>query len=128
MINSSRHQLDDVRRFAFNSCARNGELAGKFGEIFGADGLETRQRPMYLCFMLDAEFAYFLENQDKWSAEHHGKYVVVVGQEVFGFFEDMFDAYHKAKAHYPVGTFLIQLCIPGQESFTQMLFNNVAVV
>lgn len=29
--------------------------------------------------MLDLEFAYFLENQDKWSNEHYGKYVVVVG-------------------------------------------------
>ncbi len=75
--------------------------------------------------MLDLEFAYFLENQDKWSNEHYGKYVVVVGQTVFGFFDDELVAYRTAKKTHPVGTFLIQHCIPGPESYTQTFMTNV---
>lgn len=75
--------------------------------------------------MLDLEFAYFLENQERWSAEHYDKYVVVVGQSVFGYFDDMLAAYRTAKKTHPVGTFLIQHCIPGPESYTQVFFSNV---
>jgi hypothetical protein len=78
--------------------------------------------------MLDSEFAYFLENQDKWSAEHYDKFVVVVGHSVFGFFEDELVAYRTAKKSYPVGTFLIQHCIPGPESYTQVFYSNVNIV
>jgi hypothetical protein len=73
------------------------------------------------------EFAFFLENQDKWSAEHYDKYVVVVGHTVFGYFDDMLTAYRTAKATHPVGSFLIQHCIPGPESYTQMFFTNVII-
>lgn len=77
--------------------------------------------------MLDLEFAYFLENQEKWSNEHYDKFVVVVGQSVFGFFDDMVQAYRAAKMQHPVGTFLIQHCIPGPESYTQVFFSNVMI-
>lgn len=80
---------------------------------------------VYICCMLDKEFAYFLQNQDQWSAEHYGKYVVVVGERVFGFFEDELFAYRTAKKSHPVGTFLIQHCIPGPESYTEVFFSNV---
>lgn len=75
--------------------------------------------------MLDAEFEYFLKNQDKWSEEHYGKYVVVVGQQVFGFFESEEIAYRAALKDLKLGTFLIQHCIPGPESYTQTFITNV---
>ncbi|MEY3444127.1 MAG: hypothetical protein RLZZ519_2408 [Bacteroidota bacterium] len=75
--------------------------------------------------MLDLEFAYFLENQDKWSSEHYGKYVVVVGQTVFGFFDTDEIAYRAALKELQLGTFLIQHCIPGPESYTQTFVTNV---
>jgi hypothetical protein len=75
--------------------------------------------------MLDLEFAYFLENQDKWSSEHYGQYVVVVGHSVFGFFETEEIAYRAAMKDLKLGTFLIQHCIPGPESYTQTFMTNV---
>jgi hypothetical protein len=77
--------------------------------------------------MLESEFAYFLKNQDQWSNSHYDKYVVVIGNSVFGFFESMLEAYRAAKADHKVGTFLIQHCIPGPESYTQVFFSNVTL-
>ncbi len=75
--------------------------------------------------MLDLEFAFFLENQDKWSAEHYDKYVVVVGHTVFGYFDSEEIAYRAALENFQLGTFLIQHCIPGPDSYTQTFMTNV---
>ena len=75
--------------------------------------------------MLDNEFAYYLKNQDQWSKDHHGKHVVVVGQSVFGFFDNEMEAYLAALKAHKAGTFLIQLCIPGKEAYSQTSYTHV---
>lgn len=75
--------------------------------------------------MLDKEWAYYLQNQAEWSKDHHGKYVVLVGEEVFGFFDDEMEAYWAARKVHEEGKFLIQWCIPGEEAYTQHFYSNV---
>ena len=69
--------------------------------------------------MLDLEFQYFLDNQEKWSIEHFDKYAVVESHSVFGFFDTEIEAYNSAMKVLKPGTFCIQHCIPGPESYTQ---------
>ncbi|MBK9453589.1 MAG: hypothetical protein IPN95_30220 [Bacteroidetes bacterium] len=74
--------------------------------------------------MLDLEFAYFLENQDKWSNEHYGKYVVVVGQTVFGFLM-MIGAAQTGKGSPSCWNFPDTTLYTGPESYKQTLITNV---
>ena len=74
--------------------------------------------------MLDEEFAYYLKNQDQWSKDHHGKLVVIVGESVFGFFDRVEEAYPAALKEHQEGTFLIQLCIPGEEACSQSFYSR----
>mgnify|MGYP000877066902 CR=1 FL=1 len=77
--------------------------------------------------MLDLEFQYFLDNQEQWSKDHFDSYVVVVGHTVFGFFATEQEAYRAAMKAMEEGTFLIQHCIPGPESYTQTFYSRVGI-
>ena len=43
--------------------------------------------------MLDREFKYYLENQDELIEKYNGKYLVIVGEEVKGVYENEESAY-----------------------------------
>ena len=75
--------------------------------------------------MLDQEFQYYKSHQDELVAKYHGKYIVVVGDQVEGAFEDELDAYLTTKKKHEVGTFLIQHCLPGAISYTQTFHSRV---
>ena len=50
---------------------------------------------------------------------HGGKYIVIVGEKVVGVFDSDMEAYLQTKKTHDVGTFLIQHCLPGKNSYTQ---------
>ena len=75
---------------------------------------------------LKKEFEFFKQNQDKLVAEHEGKFVVISGEQVVGAYDSELDAYHEAQKSHPLGTFLIQHCIPGTEGYTKTFHSRVA--
>jgi len=77
--------------------------------------------------MLETEFDYYIANQKKLVDEYEGKYIVIVGEEVIGSFTSEVEAYNKTIKKYEPGTFLIQLCNPGTESYTQTFHSRVYV-
>ena len=76
---------------------------------------------------LESEFQYYLEHQEELVAQHDGKYVVISGTEVIGFYENELEAIQDAqsKNHKP-GSFLVQLISPGEDSYTQTFHSRVA--
>jgi len=68
---------------------------------------------------LKKEFEFYLNNQAKLSKKYGGKYIVIKNQEVIGVFESEIEAVEKTSVDHELGTFLVQKCEPGKESYTQ---------
>ncbi len=76
--------------------------------------------------MLEKEFQYYLDHQDELAKKHLNKYVIIVGEEVVGFYDGQREAFDEAVKTYEEGTFLIQLCAPGEEAYTHVFHSRVS--
>ncbi len=78
--------------------------------------------------MLDKEFQYYKDHQEELLKIYNGKFIVIVGDQVVGSYADRREAYfHSIEQGHTLGTFLIQKCSPGPESYT-VCMNTQAVV
>lgn len=77
--------------------------------------------------MLKQEFQYYLDHQPELVAQHVNKYIVIRGQEVVGAYSSQIEAYNEASSKYELGTFLIQHCLAGKESYTQTFHSRVVL-
>ena len=75
--------------------------------------------------MLEKEFKYYLDNQKKLVKKYNGKFIVIVGEEVVGSYDSEETAYFDSLKNYKEGTFLIQLCEPGEDSYSQSYHSRV---
>lgn len=76
---------------------------------------------------LKADFEYFVSNQKELVQKYNGKYIVIKDRQVVGAFDSELDAYADASSKYTAGTFLIQPCRPGEESYTQTFYSRVTL-
>lgn len=76
---------------------------------------------------LEKEFRFYKEHQDELVQKYNGKFLAIVGDEVVGVYDSELAAYTEAKKKYRVGTFLIQHCLPGKESYTETYHSRVAL-
>lgn len=74
------------------------------------------------------EFDYYLEHQKELVAKYRGKFVVIKGREVIGVFDSELEAIKETSKHHELGTFLVQKCEPGAESYTHTYHSRVAFV
>lgn len=74
---------------------------------------------------LENLFKYYLEHQSELVKDFNGKHIILVDDKVVGAFDSMEEAYNYADANYELGTFLIQLCTPGDEAYTQTFHSRV---
>lgn len=74
---------------------------------------------------LENLFDYYLSNQNELVKQYNGKHIVLVDNRVVGAFDTMEEAYKYAEANYELGNFLIQLCTPGDEAYTQTFHSRV---
>jgi hypothetical protein len=75
---------------------------------------------------LEREFEYYLKHQDELVKKHDGKFVVIKGDQVLGAYDDELEAIKQTSAKEEMGTFLVQKCEPGTESYTQVFHSLVA--
>lgn len=75
---------------------------------------------------LQKEFQYYLEHQDELVQEYNGKVLVIKDQQVVGVFDSELQAVKETCKKYALGTFLVQKCEPGRESYTQTFHSRVA--
>lgn len=74
---------------------------------------------------LEKEFEYYLNNQTELVKKYGGKYIVIKNQQVIGVFESEIEAVEKTSIEHELGTFLIQKCEHGEESYTQTYHSRV---
>lgn len=75
--------------------------------------------------MLQQEFQYYLDNQENLVKEFNGKVLVIIGEEIVGVYNTETEAYFESIKKYEPGTFLVQQCTPGNDSYTQTFHSRV---
>jgi hypothetical protein len=68
---------------------------------------------------LQKELEFFKENQKEFVEKYEGKFLVIKNQKLEGIYQAETEAYLEAKKKFELGTFLIQHCLPGQDTYTQ---------
>lgn len=74
---------------------------------------------------LEKEFQFYLDHQKDLVKKHNGKFLVIKECAVVGAYDTEFEAIEKASKKYELGTFLVQKCEPGKESYTQTYHSRV---
>ncbi len=75
---------------------------------------------------LDKELQYYIDNQKELVKKYSGKQLVIKDQEIKGAFNTVEEAFEfSEKQGYELGTFIIQECTPGEESYTQTFHSRV---
>jgi hypothetical protein len=77
---------------------------------------------------LEKEFKYYLEHQEELVKKYNGKFIVIKDQEVINAYDSELEAVQKTAEKHELGTFLVQKCEPGSESYRQMYHSRVAFV
>jgi hypothetical protein len=75
---------------------------------------------------LKKEFEYYLANQDDLVSKYKDKYVVIKDSQVLGAYDSEIEAIQQTSKEHELGTFLVQKCEPGEESYTQTFHSRVA--
>jgi hypothetical protein len=74
---------------------------------------------------LEKEFQYYLQHQAELVAQYNGKFIVIKNQTVLGAYDSELKALTETQKAHELGTFLIQKCEPGEESYTQTYHSRV---
>ena len=77
---------------------------------------------------LEKEFKYYIEHQDELVRQYNGKYIVLKNLIVIGVYDSELEAVQKTAEEHELGTFLVQKCEPGSESYRQMYHSRVTFV
>ena len=75
---------------------------------------------------LEKEFKYYLEHQDELVKKYNERFIVIKDCAVIGVFDSELEAVEKTAEKYELGTFLVQKCEPGIESYTQTYHSRVS--
>lgn len=76
--------------------------------------------------MLEKEFKYYIENQNRLLEKYNGKYLVIVGNEIVGNYNTANEALLNSDLKYKAGTYLIQHCTPGTNAYTIRSFSHIS--
>ena len=71
------------------------------------------------------EFKYYLDNQQELVEKYEGKVLVIKDQQVIGVFDSELQAVEETSKEHALGSFLVQKCEPGEESYTQTFHSRV---
>jgi hypothetical protein len=74
--------------------------------------------------MLDVEYSYYKRNQKAFLEKYRNKVLVIKEEKIIGVYEDEATAYKESVSKYKLGTFLIQKCVPDEETI-QTFHSNV---
>ncbi len=74
---------------------------------------------------LKLEFEFYLKNQEKLLKKYKGKFIVIKNKKVIGSYASNTEAYQESIKNNDLGTFLIQECLLGAESHTQVFHSRV---
>jgi hypothetical protein len=70
---------------------------------------------------LKRNLEWYIANQKELAEQYDGKVLLIVDEKLIKAFEDMGTAYTEALKSYAPGTFTLQPCSPGSDSYTLTL-------
>lgn len=74
---------------------------------------------------LEKEFKYYIKNQDELVKKYKGKFIVIKEEKVLGAYNSEIEAVEKTSKVEELGTFLVQKCESGENSYTQSFHSRV---
>lgn len=74
--------------------------------------------------MIRELFDYYLEHQQELVEKYNGKYLVISKGSIVPFDSEN-SAYYYGKSKIGLGNFIVQLCTPGEEAYTQQFFSPI---
>lgn len=74
---------------------------------------------------LQKEFQFFLSHKDDLVEKYAGKFVVIAGEIVLGAYDSELEAVRETSKTLRMGTFLVQKCEPGENSYSQTFHSRV---
>ncbi len=77
--------------------------------------------------MLEKEFDFYIKNQDDLVDKYNERFIVIIGETVVGDYDSETQAFEATVKKHEPGTFLIQKCSPGEQSYTQTFYTRVYV-
>lgn len=77
--------------------------------------------------MLEKEFKYYLKHQSDLVKEYSGKFIVLKNEKIIGVYNSHSEAYNETVKKEELGTFLIQHCLPGSDSYSQTFHSQVII-
>lgn len=77
--------------------------------------------------MLEKEFQYYLKNQAELVEKYNGKFIVLKNEKVIGVYDSHSNAYTETLKSEQLGTFLIQHCLSGTDSYSQTFHSQVII-
>ncbi|GMQ96552.1 MAG: hypothetical protein BMS9Abin15_0225 [Gammaproteobacteria bacterium] len=76
--------------------------------------------------VLESEFQYYLKNQDELVKQYAGKHIVIKNHEVIGSYDSELEAVEETSKEHKLGTFLVQKCEAGDQSYSQTFHSRVS--
>ena len=77
--------------------------------------------------MIEKEFKYYLKHQSDLVKKYNGKFIVLKKEKVIGIYDSHSEAYNETLKKEKLGTFLIQHCLPGADSYSQTFHSQVII-
>ncbi|MGD1047611.1 MAG: DUF5678 domain-containing protein [Candidatus Krumholzibacteriaceae bacterium] len=77
---------------------------------------------------LKKEFEFFLKNHDNLLKEYQGQYIVIKDEKVIGAFASEAQAIEETVKQHPLGSFLVQKCEPGENSYRQTYSSRIVLI
>lgn len=77
--------------------------------------------------MLEKEFQFYLDNQEKLLVDYNDKFIVIIGAEIKGTYSSELEAFTESKKQFELGTFLIQKCTTDQDDYTETFHSRVVL-
>jgi len=76
--------------------------------------------------LLIKEFEFYLANQTDLVEKYNGRVLAIKNQKVIGDYESYMEAIEETKKDNELGTFLVQLCTPGERAYTMEFHSMVS--
>ena len=73
---------------------------------------------------LEKEFQYYIDHQGELVEKYRGKVIVIKNEGVIGVYDSDIEAIEETSEKHEMGTFLVQKCEPGPNSYTQTLHSE----
>jgi hypothetical protein len=77
--------------------------------------------------MLEKEYAYFKKMRPQLLTGHLGEFAVIKEEAILGYYRSDVEALRETQKVHPVGTFIVQRCVPENEE-VQKFHSRVAFV